>query len=293
MNRKLLIMIIFTLAGLLESRAQGYFSISPYDYNYGAGSNSIFGWGENFDRTIDTRPNTPAGYGVMMINYHTGLTFSAHSAYGGIRFYNQGYPHPYDPATGAVMVMSIVNGNVGIGTTSPTEKLHVNGNIRQEAGNEHRFYNAALNNWTSMDSPLLAGDVSPDFRIRTASGLFYIDRGGNVGIGTASPGGYQLAVNGNVHAKQVNVDINGWNDYVFNKDYILMPLKKIKIYIDQNHHLPEIPSEQQIIKNGLDVGEMNKVLVKKVEELTLYLIQQQEEIKKLKIKVEHLSKNKQ
>jgi hypothetical protein len=96
---------------------------------------------------------------------------------------------------------------------------------------------------------------------------------GNVGIGTVTPGAFMLAVNGNVHAKQVNVDLNGFPDYVFDKNYTLPPLTDVKAYIDKNHHLPEIPTEQQIEKDGLNLGEMNKLLVKKVEELTLYLIE--------------------
>jgi hypothetical protein len=64
---------------------------------------------------------------------------------------------------------------------------------------------------------------------------------------------------------------------VFKKDYQLRPLSEVKTYIDQNQHLPEIPSAQEIAKDGLNLGEMNRLLVKKVEELTLYLIEQKEE----------------
>jgi hypothetical protein len=111
----------------------------------------------------------------------------------------------------------------------------------------------------------------------TINPVMITDASGNIGIGTINPNGYKLAVKGTIHSQQVNVDMNNWADYVFGKDYTLPTLASIKTYIDQNHHLPEIPSAQQIEKDGLNLGEMNKLLVKKVEELTLYLIQLREE----------------
>lgn len=107
------------------------------------------------------------------------------------------------------------------------------------------------------------------------------DASGNIGIGTASPNGYKFAVKGAIHAQQVNVDLAGWSDYVFKKEYHLPSLTEVKTYIDQNHHLPDMPSEQEIIKDGLNLGEMNKLLTKKVEELTLYLIEKDKQIKAL------------
>jgi len=119
---------------------------------------------------------------------------------------------------------------------------------------------------------------------------------GNVGIGLANPQN-KLDVNGTIHSKSVLVDLNGWSDYVFKKDYALLPLSEVKAYIDQHQHLPGIPSEQEMIRNGLNVSEMNKVLTKKIEELTLYLIEkdkkddeQQKEIDELKSEVKMLLK---
>jgi hypothetical protein len=78
--------------------------------------------------------------------------------------------------------------------------------------------------------------------------------------------------------------VANWPDYVFKKDYALPSLADVKTYIDQNQHLPEIPSAQQIEKDGINLGEMNKLLLKKVEELTLYLIE-------MKTKLESQQKN--
>lgn len=112
--------------------------------------------------------------------------------------------------------------------------------------------------------------------------------GGNVSIGTSDSKGYKLAVNGSAIATSMTVKLNSaWPDYVFKKDYQLSSLEDVKAYIDQNQHLPEVPSEQQIAKEGLNLGEINKLLMKKVEELTLYLI---DEHKKKEEQAELLSK---
>jgi hypothetical protein len=103
---------------------------------------------------------------------------------------------------------------------------------------------------------------------------------GNVGINTTDTKGYKFAVNGSAIATSMTVKLYAnWPDYVFKKDYILPSLTDVKTYIDQNHHLPEIPSEADVTKDGLNLGEMNKLLLKKVEELTLYLIEKDKEVK--------------
>jgi hypothetical protein len=102
--------------------------------------------------------------------------------------------------------------------------------------------------------------------------------GGNVGIGITNPQN-KLDVNGTVHAQSVKVDMDGWDDYVFKPDYKLPSLTEVKNYIDQNQHLPGIPSEQEIVKGGLNLGEINKLLMKKVEELTLYAIENEQKDK--------------
>ncbi|QJD95748.1 hypothetical protein HH214_07630 [Mucilaginibacter robiniae] len=106
--------------------------------------------------------------------------------------------------------------------------------------------------------------------------------GGSVGIGTANPDA-KLAVNGTIHSKEVRVDLNNWPDYVFKSSYNLKSLAEVKSYIDQNHHLPDMPSEQEVAKEGINLGEMNKLLTKKVEELTLYLIEKDKQMDELKI----------
>ncbi len=107
---------------------------------------------------------------------------------------------------------------------------------------------------------------------------------GNVGIGTDNPKA-KLAVDGNILAKEIKVktDITV-PDYVFETDYELNSLDYIADYVKTNKHLPEIPSAKEIKKDGLDLAEMNLLLLKKVEELTLYAIQQDKEIRSQNLK---------
>lgn len=116
---------------------------------------------------------------------------------------------------------------------------------------------------------------------------------GKVGIGTTNLSD-ALNVNGTVHAKEVKVDLTGWSDFVFEKDYPLQDLQSLKQYIQKNQHLPDIPNEEEVIKNGILIGDMNKKLLQKVEELTLHLIQKDDELKsyneKLKLLEERLVK---
>jgi hypothetical protein len=123
---------------------------------------------------------------------------------------------------------------------------------------------------------------------QTTAGLYpFAVNAGNVGIGIASPKN-RLDVNGTIHAKQVNIDLNGWSDYVFEKGYKLPALQSVKVYIQQHQHLPEIPSQSEMIKSGLDVSVANKLLLKKMEEMTLYMIEAKEEVEVLKREVKHL-----
>jgi hypothetical protein len=106
--------------------------------------------------------------------------------------------------------------------------------------------------------------------------------GGNVGIGTTTPD-QKLTVKGKIHTEEVIVDLNvPVADYVFKPNYKLMPLPEVEQFVKANSHLPEIPSAAEITKNGLSMGEMQNKLLQKVEELTLYIIEQQKEIEELK-----------
>lgn len=100
---------------------------------------------------------------------------------------------------------------------------------------------------------------------------------GNVGIGTSSPNN-KLDVNGTIHSREVNVDLNfPAPDYVFASGYKLRSLDEVEKYVKENSHLPEIPSAKEFEQNGIHLAEMNMALLKKVEELTLYMIEMKKE----------------
>jgi hypothetical protein len=184
--------------------------------------------------------------------------------------------------TAASTYLTIKQGNLGLGTTAPAAKLDI------------------TVSGSSFTNNIKFGDANPGYLAAGTSGIFMsnnvgtpvftILHTGNVGIGQTNPQN-KLDVNGTIHSKAVTIDLNGWSDYVFKKDYQLRPLSEVKDYIDQNQHLPEIPSEQEIIKKGLDVGEMNKLLMKKVEELTLYLIEKDRKGKKLEEQIMNQQKS--
>jgi hypothetical protein len=111
--------------------------------------------------------------------------------------------------------------------------------------------------------------------------------GGNVGIGTTTPK-EKLSVNGKIRAHEIKVETANWPDYVFGEDYQLPDLTETELHIKANGHLPGIPSAAEVKNNGIDLGDMNAKLLKKIEELTLHVIElnktvikQQSQINKL------------
>lgn len=105
-----------------------------------------------------------------------------------------------------------------------------------------------------------------------------IEHDGKVGIGTTSPDA-ELAVRGTIHTQEVKVDMNGWVDFVFKSDYELRTLEEVEEHINEKGHLPEIPNEEEVKENGINLGEMNAKLLQKIEELTLYMIDMNKQLK--------------
>lgn len=126
------------------------------------------------------------------------------------------------------------------------------------------------------------GNGNPTRKLHV-SGDSYI--AGKVGMGTNNLGAdFRLYVKDGIRTERIRVDIastNGWADYVFDKDYKLMPLSDVEFFIKQNQHLPNIPSAKQVVEDGIDLGEMDALLLSKIEELTLHLIDANKRIESL------------
>lgn len=208
-----------------------------------------------------------------------------------------------------------VESKLGVGTSSPVSKMsfgasdaNVNSRIAfyEHEDNGTRFRGVGMafpdpgNYLYGVGIWALTGNNSPT---DTNMSMFVGDNG-NVGIGTWDTFGYRLAVNGNgafkdeVDASEFRVYTGGsntignagatlnWPDYVFKKEYNLLPLKEVEKHIKEKGHLPNIPSEKEVQEKGnFSLGEMTKKLLEKVEELTLYTIQQEKRIKALEAKL--------
>jgi len=110
---------------------------------------------------------------------------------------------------------------------------------------------------------------------------FTVTGKGSVGIGTPDPKGYKLAVNGKARVHEIKVEVDNWPDYVFKEDYKRQTLSQLDQFIKLNKRLPDMPSAKEAETNGVDLGEMNKKLLQKIEELTLYLIEKDKQIQLL------------
>jgi hypothetical protein len=123
----------------------------------------------------------------------------------------------------------------------------------------------------------LAGTWDPWYKVWSSSNLNKSD----VDFTAQTVNCTNVYANGNIWAKTIKVEMtNPWPDYVFKSDYYLPSLTDVKIYIDKNHHLPNLPTAEDVSRNGIDLGEMVKLQTEKIEVLTLYLIQKDDELKK-------------
>jgi hypothetical protein len=227
----------------------------------------------NGNGAIGYSSSTAAPTNGLLINGNTGI---GTATVGSKLQVNGGAAIGYSSSTAAPTNGLAVKGAVGIGMTSPNSTLDVNGTIHTN------------------------GTLSVDGQISTSTGFFSmamnggnaatfmgpVNLGSSVGIGQ-DPGTEALEVSGNIKCNSVK--INNWSieapDYVFEKDYKLPSLKTVEKHIVAEKHLPGVPSASDMKKNGVDLSQMNMTLLQKVEELTLYVIEQNKKIEALEKKI--------
>ena len=207
-----------------------------------------------------------------------------------------------------------VNGNVGIGTETPQEKLHIAGYVRGNGTN------GALQIRTTKGTTAIGASSETYSHFNTDRPMFYFNHGlmvedgkigsyigknlkfftfdqermtilcnGNIGIGKTNPE-YKLDIDGTLRAKKILVNTSEGADFVFDNDYQLRPLQEVSKFIQENGHLPEIQSAADMQENGVSITDLQIQLLQKIEELTLYLIQQEQTIQQLQDEVKELRK---
>ena len=191
------------------------------------------------------------------------------------------YDHPF-------MVIKLDDGNVGIGTTKPTYgKLQIG--------------SAGLNNGLTIYDDGVSGNWA--FQMYVENNIGYLIRGisptsgiaidntGNVGIGTEPVATHILSINGTMRCEGIDViDDVPQADFVFNEDYNLMDMDELKVYLNENKHLPDVPSATEFL-DGYNMQDMDELLLQKVEELHLYILQLKDENDKLKEELEIVKSN--
>jgi hypothetical protein len=201
---------------------------------------------------------------------------------------------------------------VGIGTSNPTHKLHTAGDVLftsalQVGRNVGIGGLPSTFSMLKVNNPAAATGIEVDMSTNTVDYQkvlymryaheetelikvenattghipFILESSGRLVISNETEKILQLEPSGLLRARRIRVDSDTWADFVFDKNYKLMPLNELEQYVVTENHLPNVPSAQDVIQNGVDLVEMNKILLQKVEELTLYIINQEKRLNQL------------
>lgn len=198
------------------------------------------------------------------------------------------------------------SGRVGINLNSPQAPLHVIATAKDTIAGQKiaAILGNAYNEWTAFGGAvggrirgssegylvLESNPAGSDKRLYLNSNspgdIIMAVGGGNVGIGTVDPKSNKLAVEGTIAARRVKVtQANPWPDYVFGDNYAIMPLYETEKFVKEHKHLPDMPSAKDVAENDQDLGEINRKLLEKMEEMTLHLIRMQKKIDQLESQI--------
>ena len=213
----------------------------------------------------------------------------------GVNFYNNSLQRGFNFSNRSMQLLSISSsGNVGIGAPAGNMRLEINGIARSTGmvtflgpGTASDMNNTAKRGLYVDNGNNTGWEL---FTLQNASGVaMKVTGNGNVGVGTLNPKGYKLAVEGTIAGRKVRVSQESWADFVFHPDFKLPSLQETEAFIQQHEHLPGIPAEKDIKAEGVDLGEMNKLLLQKIEEQMLYIIQLNKQVQQLSKKVQKLA----
>ncbi|NAY93421.1 hypothetical protein GTQ34_16035 [Muricauda sp. JGD-17] len=257
--------------------------LSDLYLNYDNGKNVRIGFGNNNPQS-NLYLSGRLGIGITNPSYHIDVRNDISPTEAFMRFRVSDSPDDYFSVVNATGAPGqFIPRMIGYRTSDNRYSIQFSGvtSTQNDTGN-----NALVN----FDARISSGPIQnrPLFVWTTYSTkMMTMLANGNLGIGTANPDS-RLAVNGNIHAQEVKVDLVGWPDYVFKEDYDLPTLDEVEKHIKEKGHLMNIPSAKEVEENGIQLGEMNKLLLEKIEELTIYLIQQQFTLDKQNIRIKHL-----
>lgn len=180
------------------------------------------------------------------------------------------------------------NGRLGIGTTSAIKSaLEVKGVITASSNTTTNYSSFFVSGDGNAYTNFVGGDAGSriGFQIDGGSAMSIFNNR-SVGINTSNTGSHKLAVGGSIGAQEVKVEVGSWSDFVFKESYNLPTLEEVESHIKKKGHLKDIPSAKDVEENGIYLGKMDSKLLQKIEELTLYVIEQQKMINALKVETQ-------